>query len=137
MYRGSRYLGKITGPITPPISSNFRRWSAERFGRRGGIWWPKLERPKRAVQKTSWAEVHPWLATDAHGNKQTNKQTNKGFRTKTANLEIFLLHHGIFLMIPLSTLTEKSKLNVEYRFQLLFGFQINFSFFCAGRPLDK
>jgi hypothetical protein len=36
MYRGSRHLGKITGPITPPISSNFRRWSAERVGRRGG-----------------------------------------------------------------------------------------------------
>jgi hypothetical protein len=35
---------------SPPISSNFRRYSAERVGRRGGIWWPKLERPKRAVQ---------------------------------------------------------------------------------------
>jgi hypothetical protein len=38
---------------SPPISSNFRRWSAERVGRRGGILWPKLERPKRAVQKAS------------------------------------------------------------------------------------
>jgi hypothetical protein len=36
---------------SPPISSNFRLWSAERVGRRGGIWWPKFERPVRAVQK--------------------------------------------------------------------------------------
>jgi hypothetical protein len=36
--------------LFPPMSSNFRRWSAERVGRRGGIWWPKLECPKRAVQ---------------------------------------------------------------------------------------
>jgi hypothetical protein len=35
---------------SPSISSNFRRWSAERVGRRGSIWWPKVERPKRAVQ---------------------------------------------------------------------------------------
>jgi hypothetical protein len=34
-----------------------------------------LERPKRAVQKASWAEVHPWLAADAHGNNQAKKQT--------------------------------------------------------------
>ena len=61
----------------------------------------------------------------------------KDSRTKTIDLEISLLHHGIFVMIPLSTLTEKSKLNVEYRSQLLFGFQINFSVFCAGHPLDN
>jgi len=58
-------------------------------------------------------------------------------RTKTIDLEISLLHHGIFVMIPLSTLTEKSKLNVEYRSQLLFGFQINFSVFYADHPLDN
>ena len=61
----------------------------------------------------------------------------KDSRTKTIDLEISLLHHGIFVMIPLSTLIEKSKLNVEYRSQLLFGFQINFSVFCAGHPLDN
>ena len=61
----------------------------------------------------------------------------KDSRTKTIDLEISLLHHGIFVMIPLSTLTEKSKLNVEYRSQLLFGFQINFSVSCAGHPLDN
>jgi hypothetical protein len=29
---------------------------------------------KRAVQKASTLRYIPWLATEAHGNKQTNKQ---------------------------------------------------------------
>jgi hypothetical protein len=61
----------------------------------------------------------------------------KDCRTKTIVLEISLLHHGNFLMILLSTLTEKSKLNVEYLSQLLSGFQVNFFVFCAGHPLDN
>jgi hypothetical protein len=67
MYCGSRHLGKITGPHSPPISSNFRRWSAERVGRRG-----EVGTSKAGGTKSQQAEVHSWLAADAHGNKQTN-----------------------------------------------------------------
>jgi hypothetical protein len=35
-----------------------------------------LERPKRAVQKASYAEVHPWLAMEAHGNNNNNNNNN-------------------------------------------------------------
>jgi hypothetical protein len=76
MYRGSRHLGKITDSYSPPISSNFRRWSAERVVRRGGIWRPELERPKRAVQKASRLQYIRGLPRTP---METNKQTNKAF----------------------------------------------------------
>jgi hypothetical protein len=55
--------------LFPPISSNFRRWSAERVGRRGSIWWPKFERPKRAVQYVSRLQY-------IRGLPRTPKETN-------------------------------------------------------------
>jgi hypothetical protein len=45
----------------------------------------KVGKSKRAVQKASYAEVHPWLATEAHGNKNNNKP----YRIKDFSYVIF------------------------------------------------
>jgi hypothetical protein len=69
----STFRQNLPVPLPPPISSNFRRWSAERVGMRGGIWWPKLERPTRAVQKASRLQYIRGLPRTP---METNKQTN-------------------------------------------------------------
>jgi hypothetical protein len=37
----------------------------------------KVGTPKAGGTIRQQAAVHPWLAADAHGNKQTKKETNK------------------------------------------------------------
>jgi hypothetical protein len=63
MYRGSRHLGKINRSIPAHSSSNFRRWSAERVGRRS----------KAGGTISQQAAVHSWLATNAQQQQQQDK----------------------------------------------------------------
>jgi hypothetical protein len=48
------------------------------------------------------AAVHPWLAADAHGNKQTNKQTSLFSTYKKIELGFEFLSHfqGFHLTLP-------------------------------------
>jgi hypothetical protein len=65
--------------LFPPISFNFRRWSAEGVGRRGGIWWPKFERPKRAVQYARSLQYTRGLPRTP---RETKKQTKRVYKTR-------------------------------------------------------
>jgi hypothetical protein len=73
-------------PLFRPISSKFRRWSAERVGRRGG----KVGTSKAGGTISQQAAVHPWLAADAHGNKQLQVF---GVRPRTYSCNVLLYSH--------------------------------------------
>jgi hypothetical protein len=72
MYRGSRHLGKITGPIPRPyVPASAARVRNASVG--AGPLVVKVGTSKAGGTISQQAVVHPWLAADAHGNKQKKK----------------------------------------------------------------
>jgi hypothetical protein len=104
MYRGSRHLGKIPGPIPaqkfqlPPLEC----------GTRGHLV-AKVGTSKAGGTIRQRAAVHPWLAADAHGNEQTNKQS------------ISIIHHRRHKILPIESVVKR---NTSHTFVYTQNFQV-------------
>jgi hypothetical protein len=89
MYRGSRHLGKITGPYSPahkfqlpPLECGTRRWARRHLVAKVGT-------SKAGGAISQQAAVQPWLAADAHGNKQTNSVKVGKIRYSSATFSLY------------------------------------------------